>query len=192
MTTSNPALRTAALALRAWLTQMMLFAPVLVFATWAGWNGPPTPERWVSAFQLGGLLAIKQTVTLMLLRRPLNRLMLGANLFLVSGAALAWLHLWQAFGVFAHLQASAVLAAMFAVGLVTTFASRAGFVGRVGASPVAVRRASLLLLAIAAGCFALAYGFRGERWLGATLPIMTLALSMRVMSARVVRAQVPA
>ncbi len=185
MTTFESVLRTGRRVLLGWLRNTLLFAPVLLFITYATWNGtPPTPERWVAAFELGALLAIKETLTLLVLRRPLNRLMLGANLFLVIGGALAWLQLWQAFAVFAYLQGSAVLAAMAVVGVVTTVASRGGFVGVAGAERAAVRRASLLLLAVAAGSFALAFGFRGDRWLGGTLPILVLALSMRWQASR--------
>ena len=51
----------------------------------------PTNERWVGAFELAAAAALLQLVIVLPQRRPTNRLILGANLYLLAGRASLWL-----------------------------------------------------------------------------------------------------
>lgn len=177
-------LRYATRAARAYLANLILFVPIIVFVRYATWHGAPSPERWLEAYRLGGALAAVELGVLLALRQPLNRLMLGANAYLLAGGALAALQLFAAFKVFAALQASAVLISMLMTGLITTWLTRGGFVGAPDADPAAVRRASLALLGVAALSTLLALAFRGHAILGATLPILALGAASALLRRR--------
>ncbi len=171
-------------AVARWLRTLAMFAPVLAFVAYAQWHGAPEGARWVLAFRYGGVLAVAHTVAVLALRPPGTPLAHGANLFLFAGGALAWLEQWKALGVFALLQGSAVLVAMLLVGIVTTFATRGGFIARPDLDATRVRRASLQGLAVGVACLGLALAFRGDPTWGAKIPIALLAASLRGLAAR--------
>ncbi len=100
-----------AAASRRWagLLQHTQFVPLTFFVLYASWQGQDSFARWLQAFEYSAGLALLQ---LWLCRqlRPVNKLMLAANLYLLLGAAasvlqlsvLQWLlDLWRAQALFA-------------------------------------------------------------------------------------------
>lgn len=91
------------------LLQHTQFVPLTFFVLYASWQGQDSFARWLQAFEYSAGLALLQ---LWLCRqlRPVNKLMLAANLYLLLGAAasvlqlseLQWLlDLWRAQALFA-------------------------------------------------------------------------------------------
>lgn len=158
------------------------FFPLSLFATYAFWRGAPTNQRWLIAFELAALAAVVQLAILLPQRRPLNRLILGANLYLLIGGAAALGRQWWVLDAYGTLRESGIFVSMLVVGVVSTFATSAGFVAVPGAPRDAVRRASLWLLAATLGAAATAVAFRGDRTWAAVVPVFALAVSQRVLS----------
>lgn len=168
------------------LSGLVQFFPLSLFATYAFWRGVPTGQRWVEAFELAALAAVVQLSILLLRRRPLNRLILGANLYLLIGGAAALGRQWWLLDVYGALRESGIFLSMLVVGVVTTFATSAGFVAVAGAPREAVRRASLWLLAATVIAVGMALTFRGDRTWAAMVPVIALAVLQRLLSSRLV------
>lgn len=164
---------------------LVQFFPLSLFATYAFQRGAPTNERWVTAFELAALAAVIQLLILLPQRRPMNRLILGANVYLLIGGAAALTRQWWVLDVYGVLRESAIFLAMLGVGVVATFATPAGFVAVAGAPPEDVRRASLWLLGVTLAAFVAAVVFRGHRAWAAVVPVITLAVLQRVLASRV-------
>jgi hypothetical protein len=160
------------------------FFPLSVFATYAFWAGVPTGARWVEAFQLAAVAAVVQLAILLPRRRPTNRLILGANLYLLVGGAAALGRQWWLLEAYGVLQETGIFLSIAGVGVVTTFATPAGFVAVPGAPRADVRRASLWLLGATLGAVAVALLFRGHRGLAAVAPVIALAVLQRVLASR--------
>ncbi|UXI66203.1 hypothetical protein [Tahibacter amnicola] len=168
-----------------WAFSLVQFFPLSLFATYAYWMGEPSPDRWLVAFQLGALAAAAQLAVLVRRTSPANRLILGANLYLLLGGAAVCFQQWWFLQMLDTLHESAILLCMLGVGVVTTIATPGGFVAVADAGPSAIRRASLWLLAATVAACGVAFLFRGNRTLAAAVPIIALALAQRWLSHRV-------
>jgi non-heme chloroperoxidase len=165
-------------------SSLVQFFPLSVFATYAFWYGVPTSQRWVSAFQLAAVAAVIQLLILLPRRRPTNRLILGANLYLLVGGAAALAQQWWLLEAYGALKESGIFLFMLGVGVVTTFATSAGFVAVVGAAPERVRRSSLWLLGATLIAFVIALAFQGNRTWAAVVPVIALAVLQRALASR--------
>lgn len=131
------------------LSYLLGYLALVVFAMIAFGSGVPDAAIWQRAFLIGGGVAVVELFVLWAMPKPANRLVVAANLYLaVGGLAFASKQWWlleryEKFGL------SGILLVMLGVGLVTTFASKPGFVGMV-APPALIRRASCLLLGFVA------------------------------------------
>jgi len=170
-------MRTAALTI---LEYLIGFIALALFAYLAFGRGQATDETFVFAFKASSLLAIVELAFLLARTVPANRLILGANLWLIAGGATAvaeqwwWLRVYQQFG-----EASLFLA-IFLVGLVSTLFTPSGFIGKLGPK-LSVQRSSLLLL-VAVGCaLAVAVYFRGNVKYAAVIPIIALSWLNRLL-----------
>ncbi len=123
------------------------FVALSVFAVLVLRQASPSDMAWQRAFVIAGALAVVEVAILVWRERPANRLVLGANLWLIAGGLAVvtkqwwWLQLyqrWDAAGVYGFMVAAAV----------ATMATSAGFVGVRGPRRP-VLHASLLLLAAA-------------------------------------------
>lgn len=135
------------------------FLPLSVFVTYAYWHGSPGPERWVEAFKVGAALALVQFVLALLGTTPVNRLILGANLYLLVGGAAGVAKQWDVLTLYGRFMESGVFVYMTLVGLVTTVWSPVGYVGVPHPDTRKVRRYSLYLLAVTAGALGMSVLF---------------------------------
>ncbi|WP_222566149.1 hypothetical protein [Novilysobacter antarcticus] len=160
-----------------WIFAFIQFVPLSLFATYAFWSGTPDESRWEMAFKLASLAAIIQLAIIVPQRRPTNRLILAANLYLLLGGLAFLTHQWWFLKLYNSLQEAAIFILMLAVGIVATLTSAAGYIGAQG-SP---RRASLVLLFATALALMFALAFRGDRYLAAVYPIIGLGILQRVL-----------
>jgi hypothetical protein len=167
-----------------WLFALIQFFPLSLFAAYAFWHGAPSDARWVEAFQLGALAAFLQLLVVLPQRRPANRLILAANLYLLVGGGAALFHQWWLLSAYDALKESGIFMFMVAVGLVSTFATPAGFVAVVG-PPRDVRSASYWLLAATLLALGVSLIFEGDRTWAAVVPIICLAVLHRLLIHRV-------
>jgi len=163
------------------LAGLLPFFPLSVFALYAFRHGATTNERWIGAFELAAAAALFQLAVLLPRRRPINRLILGVNVYLLAGGAAALGSQWWLLETYGRLRESGIFLAILAVGLVATEATPSGFVGAAGVPRPAARRASLALLAATAAAVGVAVAFRGDRTWAALVPMVGLAVLQRVL-----------
>jgi hypothetical protein len=159
------------------LEYLLGFFALAVFAAYAFAQGAPTPERFVSAFKLASCLAALE-LELLLWRKataakPINRLIIGANVWLIVGGAAAFLQQWWLLQLYQRFGEASLFAAMLAVGLVTAWLP-GGFVGALG-SAQRVRLASSALFGAVALALGVAVAYKGDVRLAAVLPVIALS-----------------
>ena len=163
------------------LDVLLGFFALAVFAYLAFGKGRGTDAQLLLAFKLASPLAAAELALLLLLRaRPVNRLILGANLWLMAGGLAAALEQWWWLQAYQRLGEASLFLAMLVVGAIATVATSAGFVAAPG-PPRAVLRASLLLLAGVSLALAAAFHFRGQVQFAAVLPVMALSWLNRLL-----------
>jgi hypothetical protein len=162
-----------------WIFSLFQFFPLSLFATYAFWDGLPTNERWIEAFQISAIAGLVQLVIVLPQRFPLNRLVLAGNIYLILGGLAALTGQWWYLQIYDYLRESAIFLAMLIVGIVATFTTRYGFIAAQGANLEWTRHYSILLLGSTAICFIPALAFEGSRIWSAVVPIIALAVLQR-------------
>lgn len=160
------------------------FLPLSAFAIYAFWNGEPEGLRWSNAYAFGSILALLQFIIFFFLKRPSNRLILAANLYLLLGGLAVLLKQWWFFQIYGALRESAILLSMSVVGIFTTLFTPAGFIGIRNSNFKKTKQYSFLLLALTFAAFCISFANRGNTLFGATIPIIVLALSNRYFAKR--------
>jgi hypothetical protein len=160
------------------------FLPLTLFATYAFWHGAPTDDRWVEAFKLGGLAAVVHLLSVVPRGRPVDRLVLGANLYLLAGGVAAVARQWWFLRYYGALGESAIFLFMLGVGAVATFATEAGFLAVPGAPAATIRRHSLVMLAATLAALAVSFVFRGHTQVSTALPVLALTFLQRELRSR--------
>ncbi len=154
------------------------FIALAVFVAYAYANGTPTVARWEAAFKLGAVLAALEIAVLSFRKAPMNRLILGGNIWLLAGG-LAFLAGQESFlRVYERLGEVSVFIAILTVGILTTAFSKNGFVGVEGASRAVIAQ-SLWLIAGVVAALCMAIYFKGNVKLAAVLPLTALAFLNR-------------
>lgn len=164
--------------MRTWIFALIQFFPLSTFATFAFWNGAPSNDRWLEAFQLGALLGLIQLVILLPQKTPLNRLVLAGNIYLVLGGLAAFFQQWWYLKLYDSLRESAIILFMVIVGILTTLVSSSGFIAVKGSA----RKFSIYLLVATSAMLPFAIIFEGNRTYAAILPIIFLAILQRYLS----------
>jgi len=158
-----------------WIFALIQFFPLSTFATYAFWHGIPTNERWLDAFQIGAVLGLVQLLIVLLQNKPINRLVLAGNVYLILGGLAVFFQQWWYLQIYNELRESAIILLMIIVGTISTLTSPAGFI----AVEKSERKLSLYLLAATILVAPLAIYFEGERTYSAILPIIFLAIFHR-------------
>ena len=122
-------MRTAALAI---LEYLIGFIALAFFAYLAFGRGQTTDDSFVFAFKASSLLAIGELVFLLARTAPANRLILGANLWLIAGGAAAFTEQWWWLRVYQQFGEASLFLAIFLVGVVSTLFLPSGFIGKIG------------------------------------------------------------
>lgn len=167
-----------------WIFALVQFLPLSLFATYAAWHGGPEEQRWREAFEVGSVAALIQLVIVMLQPRPVNRLVLAANIYIMLGGLAYLTKQWWFLKIYDALRESAIFVTMLGVGVVTTVFTRPGYAAVTDAPRPAAVHASLWLLAATALALGVSFLFHGNRTLAAVLPIVGLAVLQRTLANR--------
>jgi hypothetical protein len=160
------------------------FIALAVFVAYAYANGTPTVARWETAFKLGAVLAALEITILSFRKAPMNRLILGGNIWLLAGG-LAFIAGQESFlRVYERLGEVSVFIAILAVGILTTAFSKHGFVGVEGSSRAVISQ-SLWLIAGVVAALSMAVYFKGNVKLAAVLPLTALAFLNRYLKYKI-------
>lgn len=168
------------LALR-YLQSLITFVPLLVFITYALWDGPPPEDRWLAAYKIASPLAIVQLAWAMRSVAPINRLLVGANVYLLAGGFCAWFGYEPGLRLLGELKGAGVLLSILLVGATLTLTSRAGFVGATRGEPRRIKRNSAWLLVATMIAFAAAYQFSAAPKYGTAIPLVAVVLVNRLL-----------
>ncbi|MDO5650659.1 MAG: hypothetical protein Q4G13_00790 [Moraxella sp.] len=169
---------------------LLQFFPLTIFLKVAFLHGQPQATDWLNAFVWGGSAAVLQLVFSMLIAqgKPLNRIMLGVNWYLIVGAAAVMSNQTALLALFNNLKESGIFLCLLMVGICTTFGSKAGFVGvpaTAEAFETSVRRDirtySIWLIVIACIGLVLSFCFRGQIIISAAAPLVFLSVAIRLL-----------
>lgn len=156
------------------LAYLLGFLALAVFAALAFGHGTPTPERLINAFKWCSGLAAVELALLARRPAPVNRLIAGANLWLILGGLAAFTQQWWFLRLYERLGEASLFATMLMVGAAATVATPSGFVGARGPRrKVLLASAVLLAGVVAALCVAVAW--RGNTQFAAVLPVIGLS-----------------
>jgi len=171
------------------LLPLIQFLPLSLFSTYGFWQNQATNERWIEAFQLTALLGLLQLVIMLFQQKPVNRLILAVNLYLIFGGIAAFFHQWWYLEIYQSLQESAIFVFMLIVGLITTLVTPSGYIAANHLRQIDHRWASWLLFI--ASIFALfnAHTFQGQIIYSAVIPIILLSLLQRFLRFRLIYVQ---
>jgi hypothetical protein len=154
------------------------FVPLILYYTFSrAATVDSAGQQWEIAFVFSGLFSI---VTLSVLMRHktyiLNRVMLGANLFLISGAVAVLLRLSPLMDFYWHMDPAPLFAWVLAVGIATSLFSPHGFVGSPDSGRKQKHLQSALLLAAAVVALVISVLLRGQMFYADILPFIGLFL----------------
>ena len=156
---------------------LIQFFPLSLFATFAFWNGLPTIHRWLDAFVFGAILGLLQFAILILQKRPLNRLILAGNLYLILGGLAVLSKQWWYLEIYDSFRESGIILFMSIVGIISTLFSSHGFIA-VENSP---KKLSVYLFVATLTMLPISVLFEGNRTYAAVIPIIFLAIVQRVL-----------
>lgn len=162
------------------------FLALAFFAFLAFGGGPSTDERLVFAFKASAPVAVVELAALLWRPAPANRLILGANLWLISGGLAAFLEQWWWLKGYQQLAEAGLFMSMAMVGLATTTLSPAGFVAVAGPRRPVVFASLALLAAVCLALF-VAIHFRGNVKFAAVVPVIALSWLNRLLQRAVPR-----
>ena len=162
------------------LEYLVGFLALAFFAYLAFGRGQSTDGSFVFAFKVSALVAVVELALLLTRATPANRLILGANFWLIAGGVAAFFEQWWWLRFYQQFGEASLFVSMLLVGLVSTFSSSAGFIAKRGPSPL-VLRASLVLLVAVACALAVAVYFRGNVKYAAVIPVIALSWLNRLL-----------
>ena len=173
-------MRSAVLAVFEYLVGFIALA---FFAYLAFGRGEPSDESFLFAFKASSLLAVAELCYLQSRASPANRLILGANLWLIAGGVAAFLEQWWWLRIYQQFGEASLFSTMLLVGLVSTVSSPAGFIAKPGPKSSVVAM-SLVLLAAVGLALAVAIYFRGNVKYAAVIPVIALSWLNRLLRHR--------
>lgn len=171
------------------LEYLLGFLALAVFAAVAFSAGAPTDERLISAFKIGAVLAAVELAVLLARAPPANRLIVGANAWLLAGGLAAFTEQWWWLKGYQRLGESSLFLSMLCVGMVTTAFTPTGFVAAAGPRRHMIVASLVLLLSVGVAG-AMSVHFRGDVKWAAVVPIIALSWLNRLL-ARAMRTEAP-
>jgi len=174
-------MRSAAIAIAEYLLGFLALA---YFAYLAFAGGPSTEDRLISAFKAASIVAVLEMSVMFSRGKPANRLIVGANIWLIAGGLAAYLHQWWWLRGYQQLGEASLFLCIAAVGLVSTALSRSGFVAANGPRRTIVSASLLLLAAVVLALLTSIY-YRGNVKLAAVIPIITLSWLNRLLRRKI-------
>jgi hypothetical protein len=155
--------------------------PLPVFLVYSRLIDDPTvAENWLGPYLSSTALALVTSGYLLREKILLNRCFIGINLYFLIGAIGVLAELSTLNKLLGTLEASAMLACIVLVGLISTFVGSAGFVGINIPDKKRLRLFSILLIAVAIAATIMSYIFRGNPLQSELLPFVALFSCMNL------------
>ncbi len=162
--------------------------PLPVFLVYSRLIDDPTvSENWLGPYLSSTILALLSTGILLWRKAPLNHCFIGINLYFLVGTAgilTGQVALNKLLGL---LEASAMLACIVFMGIVSSAFSASGFVGVKTTDKRRQQQFSWLLVLVAIIATGISYLFRGNTLLSEFIPFITLFACMNFFRASLTR-----
>lgn len=173
---------------KSFFISLLSFIPIFVFMVYARIKTIITAcdTAWQEPFYIGALLAITLTTFQYCYGLILDRLMLGANLFLVAASFFFLFNINPCLSLLGAYKGPSFIACVLIIGLITTFLTKPGFIGVTSTDQKKIIHASLILLGctIAAFFWSLAFNNHGL-FVSAIAPFIALRLSNEQLQKRI-------
>lgn len=165
--------------------KLLEFLPLIVFLAYGrGIDAKVAGSHWKDPFLVGGGLALTSTIILVLKKIDLNRILLGINAFLISGAVAFLLRFWWLLNLYWKLKATAMFAWVIVVGIVAILISPKGFIGIHHSDQRSVRIYSVYLLLVAIAAFGTSYFLSGKILISDVVPFIALFVVKDLLKSR--------
>ncbi len=140
--------------------------------------------NWKLAFIIGAFFAVFEKALLVAKRFPLDRLLLGVDVFLIIGGVGFLFNISPILNTYDRLIQATLFVSLLAVGVLTTFLTERGFVGIKHHERGRVIIYSLYLLGAGVVAFLVSMAFRGNYLLAGILPITCMIIVNKVLAKR--------
>jgi len=152
------------------------FVPLILYFTFVrAADADSAGRQWEIAFLVGGVLSAG-TLFVLIRRKTyiLNRIMLGAHLFLISGAVAVILRFTPLLDIYQRFNPMPMFVWVVAVGIATSLFSPHGFIGSLDPDPKRKHKNSVLLIAAAILALGISWFFMGKIFYTDILPFIGL------------------
>ena len=140
--------------------------------------------NWKLAFILGACLAVIEKAFLMAKKFPLDRIFLGADIFLIVGGIGFLFDISLILYIYGSLIGATLFAVLLAVGIFTTFLTERGFVGIKHHERSRVIHYSIYQLGAGVLAFLVSFVFRGNIFFGWILPFTGMVVINLILAKR--------
>jgi hypothetical protein len=148
--------------------------PFLIFIYYIRYIDIDTAQGWNLPFFISGVVAFVVILLFVVRKNIFNRLFLGINLYLISGAIAIVTHQWWLGRIYGKLNASGVLAWIVVVGFVCLLFSPHGFIGVKSTDKQSIRKFSLFLFMISICAFSISFVFQENKIFSEFVPFTLL------------------
>lgn len=154
--------------------------PLSIFVIYIRFIDTAILENWKSPFIVSGLAALIVIISFFYRKIILNRILLGVNLYLISGGLAFSTHQRWLSEIYNQLQASGMILWIIATAIATIFLSPKGFIGIDSSDTNSIKKYSNYLLLSCVIAFAVSFGLRGNRLFSGIVPFTCLFLLQRL------------
>ncbi len=154
--------------------KLLEILPLVVFVALIRDMDRSIVQNWETPFIVSGLVALISILGVFFQKKIFNRVLLGLNLYLLTGGIALITHQWWLNNLYGRFQGSGMLAWVILVGLVSMVASPRGFIGLDCPDAKQVKVFSLYLLLVSMGACLISFGFQGNPLLSEVIPFTGL------------------
>ena len=145
--------------------------------------------NWKLAFVLGACLAVIEKAFLMAKRLPLDRISIGADVFLIVGGIAYLFKIHLILNIYGLLYQATLFAALLAVGIFTTILSERGFVGIKHHERRRVIHYSIFQLGAGVIAFLVSFTSRGDVFFAWILPFTGMVVINWILAKKLRKSQ---
>lgn len=146
-------------------------------------------QGWLSTYVISSTVAVITTSIVIRNKISLNRLFVGINLYLFSGAFALMMDLSWLNQLYGKMEASAMLAWIVIVGVFSIVLSPEGFIGVKSLNHKKITLFSIYLLLVALTAFAFSYYFQGNKLCSEIIPFVALFTTLGILKSKLSRAK---
>jgi len=157
------------------------FLPISAFGIIVRLTGEDS-VNWKLAFIIGGCFAAVEKALLMVKRFPLDRILLGTDVFLIIGGLGYFFNISIILNIYLFLFHATLFASLLIIGVVTTLFTKRGFIGAKHQKRNRVIIFSLYLLGAGVVAFLISFTFRGDYILAGVVPFTGMLVINRILA----------